>query len=279
MSSFKKKRNDSYEVKKSDIEFYKMTGVFAVACVFILLVLKMKDTGLERIASGRNLTYNFYQMCHTPLFALVAILAVAASVVWFVLSMKKKIDESYRVFSSKSCLALVLYLLFFCACFGFYFQSPLHSFFIVCTVCLMLLYYASKLYAVDFMVYSSLTSLFAVAVYLWAMKFEPHMVVLKLLICAFAVVACVLFKRRLSNLKVSKQRKSEFLVFPSYIVSAIGILFMFWAYFQNMEFFRASEALLKLQSAIFLNRSMMLMVIFVQYIVFAIVYTVRRIKD
>ena len=279
MSSFKKKRNDSYVVKKSDIEFYKMTGVFAVACVFILLVLKMKDTGLERIASGRNLTYNFYQMCHTPLFTVVAILAVAASILWFVIAMKKKVDESYRVFSSKNCLALVLYLLFFCACFGFYFQSSLHSFFIVCTVCLMLLYYASKLYASDFMIYSSLTALCAVSVYLWAMKFEPHMVVLKLALSALAVVVCVLFKKRISKLKVSKQKKSEFLVFPSYIVSVIGILFMFWAYFQNMEFFRASEVMLKLQSAIFLNRSMMLMVIFVQYIVFAIVYTVRRIKD
>ena len=134
MSSFKKKRNDGYVVKKSDIEFYKMTGVFAVACVFILLVLKMKDTGLERISSGRNLTYNFYSLCHTPLFVVFAVLALAAAVLWFAFSVKKKVDETYRVFSSRSCLALVLYLLFFCVCFGLEFQSSLHSFFIVCRI-------------------------------------------------------------------------------------------------------------------------------------------------
>ena len=94
MSSFKKKKTQGYVLRKSDIDFYKMTGVFAVACVFILLVLKMKDTGLERIASGRNLTYNLYSFCHTPLFAVVAIAAVAGAAAWFVYCRVKKVDES-----------------------------------------------------------------------------------------------------------------------------------------------------------------------------------------
>ena len=279
LSSFKKKKNDSYVLKKSDIEFYKMTGVFAIACVFVLLVLKMKDTGLERIATGRNLTHNFYTFSRTPAFIILALAALAGAVAWFVFCKVKKIDESYRVFSSTDCLSLVLYLGFFCACFSSNSASSLHVFFIVVTICLALLYYASKVYGIDFVVYSSLTLAASSFVYLWAMRFEPYMVVLKVFLCAAGIAVCVLYKKNLNCLKVSKQKKASFLVFPCYIVVALGIVFMFWAFFQNMSFFMKSEALMALQRAIFLNRSMMLAVLFAQYIVFAIVYTVRRIRD
>ena len=93
------------------------------------------------------------------------------------------------------------------------------------------------------------------------------------------MAAVVIFRKKLSCLKVSKQTKSKFLVFPCYIVLALGAVLLFWAYFQNMEFFRSSSAMLKVQSVIFLNRSMMLAGLFTQYVVFAIVYTVRRIRD
>ncbi len=279
MSSFKKKRTDGYALRKSDIDFYKMTGVFAVACVFILLVLKMQDTGIERISSGRNLTYNFYAFCHTPVFVVIAALAFVGAVAWFVYCRVKKADESYRIFTSTNCLSLVLYLGFFCGCFGVNSSAELHSFFIVVTICLALLYYASKIYGIDFVVYSLVTLTAAAAVYLWALRFEVYMVVIKLLIAALGITVCVLYKKNISSLKVSKQRKASFLIFPCYISVALGIVFMFWAYFQNMEFFRQSEALIKVQSAIFLNRGMMLAVIIAQYIVFAIIYTVRRIKN
>ncbi|MBQ7400188.1 MAG: hypothetical protein IJZ20_04150 [Clostridia bacterium] len=279
MSSFKKKQNDRYVLKKADIDFYKMTGVFAIACVFVLLVLKMQDTGLERIASGKNLTHNFYSFCHTPLFAVISLVALAGAVAWFAYCKAKKVDETYRIFSSTNCLAVVLYLGFFSACFGLRSASSLHSFFIVVTICLALLYYSSKIYNIDFVVYSSMTLAVAVAVYLWAMRFETHMVILKLIIAAAGIAVCVMFKKNVSGLKISKHRKESFLIFPCYIALIFGIVFMFWAYFQNMEFFRTSDMLMSIQRAIFLNRSMMLIVVFAQYIVFAVVYTVRRIKD
>lgn len=279
LSSFKKKKNSPVALSKSDIDFYKMTGVFAVACVFVLLVLKMKDTGLERIASGKNLTYNFYALCHTPVFAVIAAAALVGAVAWFVWCKVKKVDESGRIFTSVNCLSLVLYLGLFCACFGLETSSSLHGFFVIATICLSLLYYASKIYKADFMMYSSLTAVIAAVTYLWAMRFEPYIVALKILVAAVCIAACVLFRRNVSKLKVSKQRKASFLVFPCYIVLVLGVLFMFWAYFQNMEFFRSSEALMKLQNIIFLNRSMMLAAILAQYVVFAIIYTVRRIRD
>ena len=279
MSSFKKKKNDGYVLKKSDIDFYKMTGVFAIACMFVLLVLKMQDTGTERISSGRNLTNNFYEFCHTPLFAIVAVLSFAAAIAWFVICRVKNIDESYRVFTSTNCLSLVLYLGFFSACFGIKQASGFHSFFVVVTIFAAALYYASKIYNADFMVYSAITAVMAMSIYLWAMRFEAYMVIIKLFVIALAVAAVILFKKKISCLKISKHTKSKFLIFPCYIVLALGAVLLFWAFFQNMEFFRSSPAMLKVQSIIFLNRNMMLVGMFTQYVVFAIVYTVRRIKD
>ena len=279
LSSFKRKKNEKYVLKKSDIDFYKMTGVFAIACMFVLLVLKMQDTGTERIASGRNLTSNFYQFCHTPLFAVVAVLALGAAIAWFVICRVKSIDESGRIFTSTNCLSLVLYLGFFSACFGIKQASSLHSFFVVVTIFAAALYYASKIYNADFVIYSVITAVMAMSIYLWAMRFEMYIVLIKLAVIALSVVAVVMFRKKLSCLKISKHTKSKFLVFPCYIVLALGAVLLFWAFFQNMEFFRSSPAMLKVQSAIFLNRNMMLVGVFAQYVVFAIVYTVRRIRD
>ena len=279
MSSFKKKQKNVPAPSKADIGLYKMTGIFAIACVFIMLVFKMQDTRTEYAATGKNLTSNFYNFCRTPLFAVIAAAAVIGAVAWFVVSRYKKIDESHKIFTSLDCLAVVGYLGFFCACFGIKQGSSLHGFFIVATIFAAALYVFSKYFKADFLVYSSLTAVMAMSIHLWAMLFEPRMVALKLVIIALCIIACIAFKKKISSLKLSKQTKSSFLVFPCYIVIALGAVLLFWAYFQNMDFFRASPALQKVQSVIFLNRSMMLFGIAVQYIVFSIIYTVKRIKD
>ena len=279
MSSFKKKHDGRPELSKADVGFYKMTGVFAIACVFVLLALKMQNTGTEYVATGRNLTNNFYEFCRTPIFAVIATAAFVGAVAWFAVCRKNKIDESHRIFASTDCLAVVLYLGFFSACFGIKQGSNLHGFFVVATIFVAALFYASKIYKADFIVYSAITAVIAMSIYLWAMLFEPHIVVIKLLVIAAGVLTCVAFRKKIASLKLSKQTKSSFLVFPCYIVLVLGAVLLFWAYFQNMEFFRATPGLQKVQSIIFLNRSMMLFGVVMQYIVFAIVYTVRRIKD
>jgi hypothetical protein len=159
------------------------------------------------------------------------------------------------------------------------YTENLRNFFVVVTIFAAALYYASKIYKADFMVYSVITAAMGMSIYLWAMRFEAYMVIIKLFVIALAVAAVVLFKKKIACLKISKHTKSKFLIFPCYIVLALGAVFLFWAFFQNMEFFRSSPAMLKVQSAIFLNRNMMLVGLFTQYVIFAIVYTVRRIKD
>jgi hypothetical protein len=137
----------------------------------------------------------------------------------------------------------------------------------------------SKIYKTDFIVYSAITAVMAMSIYLWAMLFEPHFILIKLLVIAGCLAICVMFKKKIASLKVTKQTKSSYLIFPCYIVLALGALLLFWTFFQNMDFFRTTSQLQKIQSIIFLNRSRMLFGIVMQYIVFTIVYTVRRIKD
>lgn len=267
MSSFKKKKTNKYTLSKGDIDFYKGAGVFAIVCVFVLLVLNMQGSQIESISSGKDLTYNFYAFCHTPLFYVLAVLAVAGSVCWFVFSKVKKVDESMRIFTSTNCLSLVLYLGFFTACFGLRESSTNHGFFIGATIALAVVYYISKFYNADFVIYSIVTGVLAATVQLWALLFDTPYVLIKAAIIAAAVVAVVVFKTKISKLKVTKQTKSKFLVFPCYVVIALGAVFLFWRGFPF------------LQQMLFLNRDSMLIGLFAQYIVFAIVYTVRRIKD
>ena len=264
---------------KADIDFYKMTGVFAIACVFVLLAIKMQGTRTVYAATGGNLTANFYNFCRTPLFAAVSIAAIVGTAVWFVWCRIKKVDESKRIFSSTDCLAVLLYLGFFTACFGIKQGSELHGFFISATVFAAALFYVSKIFKSDFIVYSAITGIMAMSIYLWAMLFDASVVVIKLVVIVACVAICVLYKRKIASLKLSKQTKSSFLVFPCYVAIALGAVLLFWAYFQNMEFFRSSPWLTNLQRIIFLNSGKMLFGIVMQYIVFAIVYTVRRIKD
>ena len=266
MSSFKRKK-DKYALSKADIDFYKMTGVFAIVCVFVLLALNMQSSQTELISSGKDLTHNFYVFCHTPVFLILALAVLAGSIAWFAYSKVKKLDESGKIFTSTNCLVLAGYLAFFSGCFGINEGSRLHGFFIAVTIVSAVLYYVSKLYSADFVVFSCVTAVCAMAVSLWAMMFELHIVLIKLAVIAVCAVGCVYFGKKIDSLKVSKQKKASYLKAPVYIPLALGALFLFWAIIPG------------LQNVLFLNRNTMLLVLLVQYIVFAIVYTIRRIKD
>ena len=262
----RKVNGPDYKLTKSDVALYKMVGVFAIASIFVLLVMKMADTVIERQITGRNLTYNFYEFFHTPIFAVLAAVLLIGSAAWFIYSKIKKIDESTRIFSSANCLVLVLYLAFFSLCFGLRPLSMLHGFFVAVTIALAAVYYISKFYNADFTFYSLVTAFMSVAMYLWAQNFGTLEVVIKVLCVFVAAAACIVFRKKIAELRVSRKKKTSFLVFPSYISAAIGCVFLFWRYFT-------------LNGPLFITLGGMLTVMFVQYIVFAIVYTIRLIRD
>ena len=268
MSSFKKanQKKKQYTLSKSDIDFYKMTGVFAIACIFVLLVMKMQSSRIERIASGLNLTHEAYGFLRSPLFIVPAVIVAAASAVWFILCKIKKTDETKKIFTSTNCLSIVAYIAFFALCFGVNKGAGLHGFFITTTIVLAVIYYISKFYNSDFVFYSVMTAFFALSVYLLAVRFESAFVALKIVIILAGLASCIFFTKKISSLKISKKRKASFLTFPAYIPVVLGAVFLFWRYFT-------------VNSALFLTLNTMLLVLFAQYIVFAIVYTIRLIRD
>jgi hypothetical protein len=197
LSSFKKKKEEKYVLKKSDIDFYKGAGVLAIACVFVMLVLKMQSTaGFPKSPAGSDMTENFYNFCRTPLFFVIAGIAAIGSLLWFGVCRIKKIDESKRIFTSTNCLAIVLYLGFFSACFGAFPDSKLHGFFVMATVVMGVLYYISKIYYVDFIMYSVITAVFCGAIYLFKPTFEPASVALRIVFIAVCAVCCICWWQR-----------------------------------------------------------------------------------
>ena len=256
MSSFKlKNKNATPGLSKADIDFYKMTGVFAIACVFVLLTMRMEGTMLERIASGENLTYNFYRFFNSIAFVIVAAVALIGALVWFVAAKVKKVDESKRLFTSTNCLSVVLYMLFFSVCLGYKMHSNLHGFFIASTVVLAALYVISKIYDLDFVLYSGISGLLTLTLYLAAGSFESAFVALKIVVSIISVALIIAVRTRINALRVS-------------IACVLGIVCLF------CRFFTYDVAALQ-----FINASTMIMVMCAQYIVFAIIYTIRLIRE
>ena len=269
MSSFKlKNKNANPSLSKADIDFYKMTGVFAIACVFVLLTMRMEGTMLERIASGENLTYNFYRFFNSIAFVIVAAVALIGALVWFVAAKVKKVDESKRLFTSTNCLSVVLYMLFFSVCLGYKMHSNLHGFFIASTVVLAALYVISKIYDLDFVLYSGVSGLLTLTLYLAAGSFESAFVALQIVVSIISVALIIAVRTRINALRVSKKKKQSYFFVPSYIACVLGIVFLF------CRFFTYDVAALQ-----FINASTMIMVMCAQYIVFAIIYTIRLIRE
>ena len=269
MSSFKlKNKNVKPTLSKADIDFYKMTGVFAIACVFVLLTMRMEGTMLERMSSGQNLTYNFYRFFNSVAFVIVAAVALLGAVAWFAVSKVKKVDESKRLFTSTNCLSIVIYMLFFSVCLGYKMHSNLHGFFIASTVVLAALYVISKIYDYDFVLYSGVSGILTLMLYLAAGNFEPAFMAAKIVVSLLAVAAIVAVRARIHTLKVSKKKKMSYIFVPSYIAALLGIIFMFCRLFTY-----------NVASLQFLNGSIMVMVMCIQYIVFAIIFTIRLIRE
>ena len=256
-------KNSKTALKKSDVDFYKMSGVFALACFFIILVLKMNSSVLERHASGKNLTYNFYMLCRNPFFIALSAAVAIAGIAWFIYCRVKKTDESLRIFSSFDAAALVVYAAVFWLCFGLELNSARHMFFVAFTVIISVLYFISKLYKADFLFYSVLNAFFAMILYFFAENASPVAYAVKIISIAAAVVACVLFRKKFSSVKKGKR---GMLFAPAYISLAIGAVFLFWRMFT-------------INSPLFLTVNAMLIILFVQYLVAAIIYTIKLIRE
>lgn len=263
MSNTEKKNKAS--LSKSDIDFYKMSGVFAIACIFVVITLRMSNTITLRHSTGANLTYNFYSLCHNPFFIALAAIIGLGSVAWYVYSRAKKIDESSKVFSSTDCLALVIYLAVFCASFGIEINSTRHMFFIIFTIAVSVIYFISKIFHIDFFFYTVMNSIFVLTLYMFATRTFALALAVKALMVIAAAVICYLVSTKYNGSQKSKKSKS-YLFFPVYISLVLWAVGMFWKAFT-------------MGTPLFLQTNAMIVIMLVQYLIVGIVYTIRLIRE
>ena len=196
---------------------------------------------------------------------IAAIVAVGAFV-WFALYRTKKVNESMSLFRSYDAVALVVYCAIFYLCFGLHINSLNHTFFIAFTIIASVLFYISRLYKSDFIFYSTLNALFAFVLYFIADKISVQMTIVKIVLIALSVLAIVIFsKKNKSHFKSSKHNKALFYI-PSYVSLVLFVTFLFIRAFTY-------------QSIHVLTVNAMLVIMLVQYLISAIVYTIRLIRE
>lgn len=210
-----KKQETSLQVKKSDMDFYKMSALFFILCGVLLLILNVSTTLTMRHATGRNMAYELYKLFRSPAYMVVAGILLAASVVWVIVNKVKKVNESGRVMSSVNALALMLYVTAFSLFFGVRIVNNAADcmFALAATIVLALLYYIYKIYHRDFFVFSVENALLALLLYrYWHVYTTRGLVGKVLLVAAFAAVGAVAvsyLKKKLSCPHAKKSVKTH----------------------------------------------------------------------
>lgn len=266
-----KKRENAVKLKKSDMDFYRMSAMFFLLCGVLLLILKVSTTIAVRQSTGRNMGYELYKLFRHPAYIAVAGILLAASIVWVIVCRVKKINEHDRVFSSINALALMLYVTGFSLFFGVHIVNNASSctFALAATIILALLYYISKFYHRDFLLFSIENALLALLLYrYWPIYTARGLVGKVLLIVAFAAVgiAFVPYLKKCQTRPHRAQKSDSPLMFPYFVSLVIWAVFMF-------------IKLPDIPGEPLIHSDTMLTVMLVQYIVFAIVYTIKLIRE
>ena len=51
------KKTNTNSIKKSDVDFYKMSSMFFILCAMVLLIMRVSTTLAQRHSSGLNMAY------------------------------------------------------------------------------------------------------------------------------------------------------------------------------------------------------------------------------
>lgn len=261
----KKKTNQPAMLSRSDADFFRMSSLFFILCAVVLFIFKVMGSTAMRIGTGENLPYEMYKFFRNPIYIAVLAFFTVASAVWLVYNKVKKKDESRKILNSTCIFAVMLYIVAFSLYYGIVGRTnPNDSVFAaVFTVVLAIIYYVSKIYHRDFLAFTVENALLALLLFRYGAVDGVYGIVGKtLLIVAFAVagLACVhLFKNTKSALTKGKQLK--YLNVPYFVSLAI------WA----VSVFLCGTGIL--------TSGVLLTVFLVQYIIFAIIYTIRLIRE
>lgn len=265
----KKTINQSIATRREEVSFWKKSIFFFVLVGVILFIMSISSSLVERQASGNNIAFELYKLFRSPWYVVVIGVLFVASAVWVVFSkLIKKKNESLMYFGSVNAFFVMLYI----AGFSFYFGHKIINsnaevtLVLAVTIGLAVVYYVSSMFNPDFTIYTVETFLLAFLLYkYWYVYTIPGIIGKILLIIAFASVGAVLLPSLKKHTSRANKRLSP-LCYPYWISLALWCVFMF----------------IKINNPTgiaIVNLSTMLTILLVQYIVFAIVYTIRLIKE
>ena len=269
-NSSKKKES----ISKKDIDFYKMSVLFFIACGVVMLILKASSTLNVRQATGGNMAYELNRIFNSPVYIGIVSVLLVCAFAWYIFCRVKKKDESEKTFSSINAVALMIYVTAFSAYFGRRVINNIKDcmFALIATIALVLIYYISKIYYRDFLVFSIENAVLALFLYrYWHVYTTPGIVGKILLIVAAAAIgfaSSVLIKSKFVSRNKSTDKKRFYtpMFFPYYISLAVWAVFMF---------IKLPDPL----GASVFTIGQMLIAFLVQYIVFAIIYTIKLINN
>lgn len=270
-SANKKTVTQSTAMKKEEVGFWKKSIFFFIIVGVIMFIMSISSSLIERQSTGKNIAFELYKLFRSPLYIGVVLALFAASLVWVVVTkLIKRKNESLRYFSSVNAVLIMLYVVGFSVYFG---RKIVNShaevtLVLAVTVGLAVVYYVSKMYNPDFLAYTVETFLLLLLLYkYWHVYTVPGIVGKILLIVAFAAVGAVILpalKKHTS--RAVNNRKISALCYPYWISLVL------WAAFMFIKINNPTGIAV-------INVSTMLTILLVQYIVFAIVYTIRLIRE
>ena len=76
-----KKRDTAAKLKKSDMDFYRMSAIFFLLCAVLLLILRVSTTITVRQATGQNMGYELYKLFRHPVYIVLVGALLAASII------------------------------------------------------------------------------------------------------------------------------------------------------------------------------------------------------
>lgn len=269
MSSKLSKSNNKqvYKMSKNDAVFYRTSSLFFILCAIVLFIVRIMDTASLRISTGENMAYKLYNLFRNPVYIGVIAVLLVASFAWMIISKVKKTDESRRILTSVNALSLVLYVI----AFSFYYGSSggrtsvsESVFALTVTIVLGLIYFISKIYHKDFLVFSIENAVLSLLLYRYFDVSGTKGIIGKILLIVAALIIGIVVARKFSLAEATRKIKIKrytLMSFPYFVTLAIWAISMF------------------LNGVDFVSRGILLAVMLIQYILFAIVYTIKLIRE
>ena len=226
-------KNRVKENKKEDILFFKMTGMFFIACFLIAFFLRLAN------AQGRgedNAALNFYNLCKNPVYLAVLGVLFVLAVVFFIYRKVSRKDEKNKYLASINLVALTGYALF-CSVAYTHISQPIIPL-LIGTAVLIVLYYIFYIFKRDFFIFSVIAAVFAGILWIFAGKIDLGSVIAKVAFAVLGLAACLFFDLYHRKSAVRKQtteanhgkaaRKHASLTFwPCYVLFAVFAVLLF----------------------------------------------------